>query len=230
MTNVDKNDGGNEGRSEGTRTQGTQEPHAEDGRLLRSWFSRIYQEQKGIWEIHTSRHTRASIDSWCRSQKSIGETMSVLSGHLIRDHNILTPFQYRTVGRDNLTYGMGPAGYDVRVEFDDEGELDEIVLLPNEFVLASTIERFTMPHDVLGVVHDKSTWIRKGLAVHNTVIEPGWEGFLTLELKNVNSDGTALHIVRGDPIAQIVFHKVIGQAMIYTGKYANQERGPQEAR
>ena len=39
-----------------------------------------------------------------------------------------------------------------------------------------------MPRDMVGVVHDKSTWARRGLSVFNTVIEPGWRGKLTLEL------------------------------------------------
>lgn len=154
--------------------------------------------------------------------------MSVLSGFRIRDLNIIDPFRYRTVGRANLTYGMGPAGYDVRVEFDASGRIKEVTLEPGEFILASTIERFEMPHDFLGVVHDKSSWARQGLAVQNTVIEPGWKGYLTLELTNHGKNDLTIHVE--DPICQVVFHRVEGQAHIYTGKYQDQERGPQEAR
>ena len=41
-----------------------------------------------------------------------------------------------------------------------------------------------MPSDVLGQVCDKSTWARRGVAVQNTIIEPGWRGYLTVELTN----------------------------------------------
>lgn len=154
--------------------------------------------------------------------------MSVLSGYMIRDRNIITPFQYKTIGRDNLSGGMSLAGYDCHVEFDSQGEKDWIYLNPGQFKLASTQEQFTMPSDVMGVVHDKSTWIRKGLAVHNTVIEPGWIGYLTLELKNEGTD--TLQIWKGDPICQVVFHQMIGQTDAYSGKYQGQGRGPQKAR
>ena len=96
-----------------------------------------------------------------------------------------------------MTYGVGPAGYDVRIDQD-------VVIPPGGFTLASTVERFTMPNDLLGIVHDKSTWARLGLALQNTVIEPGWCGFLTLELTNHSSE--MLRLYRGMPIAQVVFH------------------------
>lgn len=86
-----------------------------------------------------------------------------------------------------------------------------------------------MPTDVIGVVHDKSSWARRGLAVQNTVIEPGWRGFLTLELTN---HGTRkLHIPKGCPIAQIVFHRLDEPAARpYDGRYQDQPPGPQPAR
>lgn len=85
-----------------------------------------------------------------------------------------------------------------------------------------------MPKNVVGIVHDKSTWARRGLAVQNTVIEPGWRGFLTLELTNHGS--VPIKIERAMPIAQIVFHFTDEETVGYEGKYQDQERGPQEAR
>lgn len=151
----------------------------------------------------------------------------VLSGQKIKSLDILTPFEERSKFAD-LTYGCGPAGYDVRVEFDIAGQQEEMILFPNDFRLASTIERFTMPGDVIGIVHDKSTWARRGLTVQNTVIEPGWEGWLTLELTNHSKEPITL--LRGMPIAQVLFHYVIGEVIQYDGKYHNQRRGPVEAR
>lgn len=120
-----------------------------------------------------------------------------------------------------MTYGVGPAGYDVRIR-------ENLVLKPGAFALASTIERFTMHADVMGFVHDKSTWARRGLAVQNTVIEPGWQGWLTLELTNHGYE--PIHIVGGSPIAQVIFHLLPEPTdMPYKGKYQNQAPGAQPA-
>lgn len=127
-----------------------------------------------------------------------------------------------------MTYGLGPAGYDVRVEFDKDGNQPYLLIPPGGFALASTIERFSMPVDVIAFVHDKSSWARRGIAVQNTVIEPGWAGWLTLELTNHSKEEICLE--HGMPIAQIVFHQLDQPADSYSGKYHNQERGPQKAR
>jgi dCTP deaminase len=150
----------------------------------------------------------------------------ILSATTLRQLRPVDPFCERTEYA-GMTYGLGPAGYDVRVEFDSKGVRKKLLLGAGGFCLVSTIERFTMPPDVLGIVHDKSSWARKGLTVQNTVIEPGWFGYLTLEL--TNHTNYALIVPRGVGIAQVVFHRV-DDATRYTGKYQNQDRGPQEAK
>ena len=90
-------------------------------------------------------------------------------------------------------------------------------------VLASSVEEFDMPADLVGVVHDKSTWARQGLSVFNTVIEPGFIGGLTLEL--VFHGNKELIIPAGAPIAQVIFEKVKNPAQ-YNGKYQGQSSEP----
>ena len=120
-----------------------------------------------------------------------------------------------------MTFGLGPAGYDVRIA--------ETVVVGAKFVLASTLERFEMPRDLLGQVCDKSTWARRGVAVQNTIIEPGWRGYLTLEL--TNQSGGLIEIQAGDPIAQIIFFRLEAPTVLpYSGKYQDQQSGPQPAR
>jgi len=147
----------------------------------------------------------------------------ILSGRTIQKLQIMEPFYGRSKSH-GMTFGCGPAGYDVRVEFDENGIQESVSMLPGQFLLASTMERFTMPSDVLGIVHDKSTWARLGLACQNTVIEPGWQGWLTLELTNHGLD--PILIKRTMPIAQVVFHFVDGDTVGYQGKYQDQKRGP----
>lgn len=136
---------------------------------------------------------------------------------------------------NGVSYGLSEGGYDIRVKQDVEFRRDNhgpYVLLdgkasPGNFTIASAIEEFQMPNDLIGIVHDKSTWARKGLSVFNTVIEPGWNGFLTLELVYHGQDH--IRISAGSGIAQIIFHetKVSGE---YTGKYQGQEDAPVDAR
>lgn len=145
----------------------------------------------------------------------------ILSAQSIRSRGIISPFVERTV-HNGMSYGLSHAGYDVRIA-------ETLSLEPGEFKLASTIETFAMPTDLIAMVHDKSTWARRGLSLFNTVIEPGWCGVLTLELVN-NSHGP-LTIQAGDPIAQIVFMQLDAPTeRPYTGKYQNQETGAQPAR
>jgi dCTP deaminase len=145
----------------------------------------------------------------------------IASGQTIREMvGIIEPFCERTKFK-GMTYGIGPAGYDVRID-------QKVSLAPGGFTLASTVERFQMPNYLVGLVKDKSTWARLGICVQNTVIEPGWSGYLTLEL--TNHSAIPITIEQGSPIAQILFQftdKVVDRP--YAGKYSDQKRGPQEA-
>jgi dCTP deaminase len=135
---------------------------------------------------------------------------------------LIRPFTERTLHPSSgMTYGLGPAGYDVRIA-------QTIRLAPGAFALASTIEKFTMPPDLIGFVHDKSTLARRGIALQNTVIEPGWRGFLTLELTNHGYEPVTLE--SGTPVAQIIFHMLAEATEApYAGRYQDQLAEPQPA-
>ncbi len=94
------------------------------------------------------------------------------------------------------------------------------------FVLASAVERFQMPVQLVAVMHDKSTWARKGLSVFNTVAEPAWRGYLTLELVYHGQDD--LYLPAGCGIAQALFSRTVNAAE-YKGKYSDQPDRPVEA-
>lgn len=144
----------------------------------------------------------------------------ILSAQSIRKHHPVMPLLERTKYK-GCSYGLSSAGYDIRIA-------QSVTLCPDEFVLASSIERFNMNWQLLGIVHDKSTWARRGIALQNTVIEPGWEGYLTMEITNHGS--SIVYIPKGVGIAQIIFH-LLDEPTVqpYHGKYQNQEYGPQEA-
>ena len=143
---------------------------------------------------------------------------------------------------EGTSFGLSEAGYDIRIKqnvrfVNDAYGARTVVLDPEtgeeetfmgHFVLASAIERFQTPHNLVGTVKDKSTWARQGLSVFNTVIEPGWNGFLTLELVYHGFNG--LEILPGQGIAQVLYGLLENEGDYGDGKYQNQESGPVGAR
>lgn len=145
----------------------------------------------------------------------------ILASQHIRAMQLLDPLCERTQF-NGVSFGLSAAGYDIRTA-------ENLDLLEGGFKLCSSVEKFHMRSDVLGIVHDKSTWARRGIAVQNTVIEPGWHGYLTLEITNHGKDH--VFIKQGSGIAQIIFHMLLeATEQVYDGKYQNQEAGPQFAR
>ncbi len=93
------------------------------------------------------------------------------------------------------------------------------------FAIASTVERFEVPRHLLAIMGHKSTWARQGVNVWaGTTAEPGWGGWLTLE---IGFHGTEpVHIPAGSGIAQVHFHELAEAGDYAGGKYANQPARP----
>jgi dCTP deaminase len=85
-----------------------------------------------------------------------------------------------------------------------------LLLHPGALVLVPTLEWVTLPRDIMGAVTARSTWAREGLSIATaTLIEPGYEGTVTLELANLGEIPIALY--PGLEIAQIAFATAIGK-------------------
>lgn len=86
----------------------------------------------------------------------------------------------------------------------DEG----YILMPGEFILASTQQQFNLPLDISGEYKLKSSMARIGLEHLNAGwCDGGWHSsVLTLELKNMTQHH-AIGVKTGDRIGQIVFFK-----------------------
>lgn len=138
--------------------------------------------------------------------------MSLLQQAPIRNM-IMSKERYR-----GFSWGLTECGYDIRIA-------QSLWMFPGRrFVLASSIEEFDVPQTLMGRVLNKSTWARLGLdASMTTNLEPGWKGFLTLELRY--SRWRPLHIPAGVGIAQIIFEKITHPAN-YRGKYDQQPDRP----
>lgn len=150
--------------------------------------------------------------------------MTILSSKTIERLGIITPFCEKTKSH-GVSYGASSAGYDIRLA-------SSIYVSDTITALGISLEYFTMPNNVVGIVHDKSTWARSGFQVQNTVIEPGWCGHLTLELTftpllHSLYKGRLFEI--GTPIAQVIFHYTDEETVGYTGKYQDATCVPQAA-
>lgn len=99
---------------------------------------------------------------------------------------------------------------------------DTYVLLPGQFVLATTKEYFALPDDLTAFVEGRSSLGRMGLFIQNAGwVDPGFEGEITLELYNANR--CAIELKAGRRVGQLVFAKMDDTARNpYRGKYQGQ--------
>ncbi|MCC7417679.1 MAG: dCTP deaminase [Acidobacteria bacterium] len=144
---------------------------------------------------------------------------------MAREHGMIEPFVDGQVRSGVISYGVSSYGYDVRVgdefkvftnvhntvvdpkAFDPRSFVDiraEVCIIPpNSFALASTIEYFRIPRDVLTVCLGKSTYARCGIIVNVTPFEPEWEGHVTIEISNTTPLPAKIYANEG--IAQVLF-------------------------
>jgi len=87
---------------------------------------------------------------------------------------------------------------------------DPFILHPGEFVLGQTLEKVTLPNDLVARLEGKSSLGRLGLLIHSTAgfVDSGFSGNLTLELSNVAN--LPITIYEGMPIGQISFMRMDG--------------------
>ena len=104
----------------------------------------------------------------------------------------------------------------------DKFTSDRYKMTQNEFILASTNEYIRVPEDMSAYVEGRSSVGRLGLQVQNAgFIDPGFEGQITLELKN--QSGMDLILYEGMRICQIVYVKLSSKTQSpYQGKYQKQ--------
>ena len=155
--------------------------------------------------------------------------MSVLSDRSIRklalEKNMISPFENKQVRGNKISYGLSSFGYDARVseEFkiftNVNSEIVDpknfkatnfvtknvpvCVIPPNSFALARTVERFKIPKDIMVICLGKSTYARCGIIVNVTPLEPGWEGYVTLEFSNTTPLPAKIYANEG--VAQFIF-------------------------
>ena len=100
---------------------------------------------------------------------------------------------------------------------------DKYLLLPGQFVLATTMEYFSLPDNLTAFVEGRSSLGRMGLFIQNAGwVDPGFEGEITLELFNANR--CAIELQSGRRVGQLVFAHLDDIALNpYHGKYQGQK-------
>ena len=157
--------------------------------------------------------------------------MSVLSDRWIKkmalEKEMIKPFIPQQQQGKVISFGLSSFGYDARVsnEFKIFTDVDsalvdpknfsinsfvsrkgnECIIPPNSFALASTVEYFKIPEDIMVICLGKSTYARCGIIVNVTPLEPGWEGYVTLEFSNTTPLPAKIYANEG--AAQFVFLK-----------------------
>jgi dCTP deaminase len=138
---------------------------------------------------------------------------------------MIEPFAPARVRPGRISYGVSSYGYDMRVAdqfkiftnvgsqvidpkaFDSSAfvsiEARSILIPPNSFALATTVEYFRIPRTILTLCVGKSTYARCGIIVNVTPFEPEWEGQATLEISNTSP--LPAKIYAGEGIAQLIF-------------------------
>jgi dCTP deaminase len=142
------------------------------------------------------------------------------------EHGMIEPFVESQVRDGVISYGLSSYGYDIRVsnefkvftnvfsaivdpkQFDNNSMVSittdaPVLIPPNSFALARTIEYFRIPRNVLTICLGKSTLARCGIIVNVTPFEPEWEGYVTLEISNTTP--LPARIYPNEGIAQVLF-------------------------
>ena len=147
--------------------------------------------------------------------------------NMAKSYEMINPFEENQIRDNKISYGLSSYGYDARVsnEFkiftnvnsevvDPKNfkqsnfiskKVSECIIPPNSFVLASTVEYFKIPNDIMVICLGKSTYARCGIIVNVTPLEPGWEGYVTLEFSNTTPLPAKVYANEG--AAQFVFLK-----------------------
>ncbi len=179
------------------------------------------------------------------------QSMSIKSDRWIREqaveHGMISPFSEKQVKDGCISYGLSSYGYDLRVSdefkiftnvnsaiidpkaFDERSfvsvQADTIIVPPNSFALARSVEYFKIPRDVLTICVGKSTYARCGIIVNVTPFEPEWEGYVTLEISNTTPLPARIYANEG--LCQILFFQSDEVCEVSyadrKGKYQNQQ-------
>lgn len=111
---------------------------------------------------------------------------------------------------------------------------EPFIIHPGDFVLGVTLEKITLPSDLVARVEGRSSLGRLGIVVHSTAgfVDAGFSGTITLEISNLNRIPIALYPEMR--VCQLAFETMSSPALVPYGekkcsKYQNQSL-PEESK
>lgn len=187
-------------------------------------------------------------DKWI-ADKAINANMiePFVLGQVKEKRQVLEGSDGRPIITPVISFGVSSYGYDMRVanefqvftnvhgaevdpkNFDEKAFVrvetnDSILIPPNSFALARSVEYFKIPRNVLVICLGKSTYARCGIIVNVTPLEPSWAGHVTIEISNTTPLPARIYANEG--IAQVLFFESDEECLrSYAdkkGKYQNQ--------
>lgn len=152
-------------------------------------------------------------------------------------------------GSKAISYGQSGAGYDIRIKSvystrlgpepyrhvdpkDPESyvqspldvQVDEtgryVILRPHRDYKGVSVEYFRIPTHVMALCTGKSTYARVGVVPYITPLEPGWNGYLTLEFSNLCTEPVKFYLDEG--FCQLLFLPTSARSQ-YEGYYQQQD-------
>lgn len=124
----------------------------------------------------------------------------------------LVPKLWRLTTKGREALAVSPLQEAHGTEYCDVLELEKgqyFDLLPQEYVLVSSLETIKVPDDLMAILYPRSSINRRGLSVDLTgIIDSGYEGQLTLPVRN-NTRSQTVRIYPGERFCQIVFEELV---------------------
>ena len=167
----------------------------------------------------------------------------------VKKNNLIVPFNTSKITKDNkdtiISKGLDTVGYDVslgrdfkrinifknRMDVKNKPEdnfssyittKNAIILKPNEYILGITKETINMPSYLYSIVLNKSSYVRCGIDVKVSTIQPNFKGRVVLEIKNELDIENTLYINEG--ICQLIFLKSKKSKFNFLSKFHNQNK------
>jgi len=146
---------------------------------------------------------------------------------MAKEQGMIDPYESSQIRSGVISYGVSSYGYDMRVSDEykiftninstvvDPKHFNEsnfvefkgpvMVVPPNSFALARSVEYFRIPRNVLAICLGKSTYARCGIICNVTPFEPEWEGHVTIEISNTTPLPAKIYSNEG--ICQVLFYE-----------------------
>jgi len=181
-------------------------------------------QEIGLVEPFSVESLQEGVLSWGLSAFGYDIRLSPEEMLCFSKRNPINLFRRLVIDPKNFTRERAKS-FMTKLPLEKEGKDSYFLIPPFSYCLGVSMEYIKIPNNTLSFTFNKSTYARCGLSVPATVLEPEWEGYLTLELNNETPFGIKVYAEEG--ICQLVSAKGNACKESYRkkgGKYMYQEQ------